>query len=66
MFRDSLAKDFHSDVHEQATLVSVAAAGIHGQEYQQEEDCDDGDNATFGHAAAHLKGKKADIRVEMT
>lgn len=52
--RNFLAKEFHGDGHEQATVVSVAAGGIHGQEYQQEEDYDDGDNAAFGHAAAHF------------
>lgn len=52
--RNFLAKEFYGDGHEQATVVSVAAGGIHGQEYQQEEDYDDGDNAAFGHAAAHF------------
>lgn len=62
--RDFLAKDFHCNGHEQATVVSVAAGGIHGQEYQQEEDNHDADNTAFGHAAAHFNG--AEIRVKTT
>lgn len=50
--RDLLAKEFYSNGHEQATVVSVAAGGIHGQEYQQEEDNDDANDTAFGHAAA--------------
>lgn len=55
-----LAKEFYGNGHEQATVISVAAGGIHSQEYQQEEDNHDANNATFGHAAAHFskRGRK--------
>lgn len=55
---DVLSKEFHSDGHEQAALISVAAGGVYSQEHHQEDEYDDANHAAFGQAAAaHCDGR---------
>lgn len=51
---DFRAKNFHSNGHEQATMISVAAGCIYNQEYHQEDEYDDANHGAFGHAAAYF------------
>lgn len=61
---DFLTKEFHSDGHEQAAAVSVAAGGVYHQEYHQEDHHDDASHAAFGHAAAaHFEGRDEKVKV---
>lgn len=60
--RDFLAKEFHANGHEQATVISVAAGGIHSQEYQQEENNYDANNTALGHAHFNERGWKKQSR----
>lgn len=47
-----LSEEFHSDGHEKATVIFVAAGGVYCQENHQENDHDDANHAAFGHTAA--------------
>lgn len=47
-----MSKKFHSNGHEQAAVISVAAGGVYSQKYHQEDNYDDANHAAFGHAAA--------------
>lgn len=55
---DFVSKDFHSNEHEQATLISVEAGGVYDQEHHQEADHDNDNHGAFGHTAtAHFEGE---------
>lgn len=51
---DFWAKNFHSNGHEQATMISVAAGRVYNQEYHQEDEYDDANDGAFSHVAAYF------------
>lgn len=56
---DFLSKEFHSDGHEQAAAISIAASDVYHQEYHKEDQHDDANHAAFGHAlAVHFDGRE--------
>lgn len=58
-----VSKQFHSDGHEQAAVISVAAGGVYYQEHHQEDDHDGADHTAFSHtAAAHFEGEMGESR----
>ena len=60
---DFVPKEFHSDGHEQAAVISVAAGGVYYQEHHQEDDHDDADHTAFSHTAAvHFEGEMGESR----
>lgn len=46
-----MSKEFHSDGHKHATVISVAAGDVYSQEHHQEDEYDDANHAAFGQAA---------------
>lgn len=58
-----VSKEFHSNGHEQATVISVAAGGVYYQEHHQEDDHDGANHTAFSHtAAAHFEGEMGESR----
>lgn len=52
---DFLSKEFDSNGHEQAAVISITAGGVYNQEHHQEDEYDDANHAAFGHTApAHF------------